>query len=287
MFLSCRDAAQLMDSVSLWLNFVLDAVKRNLLCGFCAHASSWQNVPFRGKRCLIDSINRKRLTAPHLILSKKYHTLHHLTEFNLKLSLMLYWKAGKTHLKVQSATSELQPLFPAWNVDTACRAMWRSWGLTVQVSATAKTPVRENSQVWRWMMKLAAEATQVKTRMRRAMMQLHSIQQTLSAAIKENYKAVRNPSASLPLYPALCVCVCVPGSAHITVMSALRLSFLSQFDKRNKIKVRIVPFFCSRSCHFVFTHTELYLYLLWRQSIITFGGRCCKIKGCVCVCVCW
>lgn len=140
MFLSCRDAAQLMDSVSLWLNFVLDAVKRNLLCGFCAHASSWQNVPFRGKRCLIDSINRKRLTAPHLILSKKYHTLHHLTEFNLKLSLMLYWKAGKTHLKVQSATSELQPLFPAWNVDTACRAMWRSWGLTVQVSATAKTP---------------------------------------------------------------------------------------------------------------------------------------------------
>lgn len=70
------------------------------------------------------------------------------------------------------------------------------------------------------MMKLAAEATQVRTRMRRAMMQLHSIQQTLSAAIKENYEAVRNPSASLPLYPALCVCVCVRLSTHYCDVSS-------------------------------------------------------------------
>lgn len=77
------------------------------------------------------------------------------------------------------------------------------------------------------MMKPAADPAQVRTRMTRAMMQLRGIQQTLNAAIKEKYEAVRNLSASLPLYPALCVCVCAWPSTHY-----YDISFLSHCDKK-------------------------------------------------------
>lgn len=157
-------------------------------------------------------------------------SLHHTWSYLKNITHYIIWQSltpnllksrkntpedSKCHLWASASVSSLKCC-----KNSLQRNVKRSWGLTVQVSFTAKAPIRENSQVWRWMMKPAADPAQVRTRMTRAMMQLRGIQQILNAAIKEKYEAVRNLSASLPLYPALCVCVCVPGRAHITMTSA-------------------------------------------------------------------